>query len=168
MLREEMEAAITEYGDMLYRLAIVRTGNVEEAEDMVQQTFLKLVEHYESLESPEHVKAWLIRVCCNGCSNLIKAPRKSRETDLEHVLMLLSDGVSQEDEVLKKLQHEQLWREVYKLPEKYRTVLHLCYMEEYSPTEIAEILKLNYNVVCVRLNRAKKKLAECLKREDFL
>ena len=165
--KEEMEAAVVKYGDMLYRLALVRTGSVPEAEDMVQHTFLRLVEHYEELESSEHAKAWLIRVCCNCCSTWGKASGKRQKTDLEHVLAVLSDGESQEQTVIRKQQQELLWREVYNLPEKYRVVLHLCYLEECSPKEIAEILMLNYNVVCVRLNRAKKKLAERLKKEDF-
>ena len=55
---------------------------------------------------------------------------------------------------------------MFRLPEKDRTVLHLHYMEEYSPAEIAELLKISYNTVCVRLNRAKKRLAQHLNKEE--
>lgn len=167
MRKEDMEEVITGYGDMLYRLALVRTGNVQEAQDAVQHTFLKLVENYEKLESQEHVKAWLIRVLCNYCSNLSKLPWKRRRVDVEEIFLYIGDDADCEETVLQKVQKEALWKAIYQLPEKYRTVLHLCYMEEYSPKEIAGLLKLSYNVVCVRLNRAKKQLAEKLDKEDF-
>lgn len=167
MTRKQMEQAVTEYSDMLYRLAFVRTGNAEDAEDIVQQAFLKLVEHPEVLTDKEHTKAWLIRVCCNDCINLLKSSRKNKEIHSEDILLFCAGGSCQEESVLKKLQREQLWREVYRLPEEYRVVLHLCYMEEYTPKEIAAVLHVNYNLVCVRLNRAKKKLAQRLKKEDF-
>ena len=58
-------------------------------------------------------------------------------------------------------------QEIYGLSEKYRTVLHLCYMEEYTPAEIAKILGISTNAVNVRLNRARKQLAQRLDKEDF-
>lgn len=167
MQKEQIEKAVRQHSDMLYRIALMRTGNAEEAQDMVQQTFLKLVEHYDELDSEEHMKAWLIRVCCNHCYNLMKAPWKYKRAD-EAMLPEISDhSESGEQKALQKLKYEALWREVCKLPEKYRMVLHLQYMEEYSPGEIADILKLDYNTVCVRLNRAKKLLAKRLDKEEF-
>ncbi len=167
MEKEQIETVICEYSDMLYRLALMRTGNSVEAQDIVQQTFLKLVEHYDCPDSEEHVKAWLIRVCCNLCTNLSKNPWKVRRIRMEAFQEEALGAVTAEDKIFEQLKKEALWQEVFRLPEKDRTVLHLHYMEEYSPAEIAELLKISYNTVCVRLNRAKKRLAQHLNKEDF-
>ncbi len=167
MQQWEIENVIEQHSDMLYRLALVRTGNREDAEDIVQQTFLKLVEHYDRLESAEHIKAWLLRVCCNQCSNYYKLPWKKRRVELENFTDYIGAGDGCEEELIRKLQGQELFRQMYELPEKYRTVLHLCYMEEYTPTEIAQILGISANTVNVRLNRAKKQLAQRLDKEDF-
>lgn len=167
MQKEQIEEAVKQHSDMLYRIALMRTGNVEEAQDMVQQTFLKLVEHYDELDSEEHMKAWLIRVCCNHCYNLMKAPWKYKWADEVMLAEIPDNSESGEQKTLQKMKYEALRREVCRLPEKYRMVLHLQYMEEYSPREIADILSLDYNTVCVRLNRAKRLLAKRLNKEEF-
>ena len=66
---EQLQQIITTYSDMLYRIALVQTGNRDEAGDMVQQTFLKLLEHQEEMADSCYMKAWLIRVCINQCKN---------------------------------------------------------------------------------------------------
>lgn len=167
MQQWEIENVIEQHSDMLYRLALIRTGNREDAEDIVQQTFLKLVEHYEKLETSEHIKAWLLRVCCNQCNNYFKLPWKKKRVELENFTDYIGVQADCEEEIVRGQQREQLMLEIYQLPEKYRTVLHLCYMEEYSPTEIAGILGISTNTVNVRLNRARKQLAQRLDKEDF-
>ncbi len=167
MQQWEIERVIEQHSDMLYRLALVRTGNREDAEDIVQQTFLKLVEHYDRLETQEHIRAWLLRVCCNQCSNYYKLPWKKRRVEIENFTDYIGARDGCEEELIRKLQGQELLRQMYELPEKYRTVLHLCYMEEYTPTEIAEIIGISVNAVNVRLNRAKKQLAGHLNKEDF-
>ena len=167
MEKEQIETVICKYSDMLYRLALMRTGNSAEAQDIVQQTFLKLLEHNACPDSGEHMKAWLIRVCCNLCTNLSRNPWKVRRVRMEMIQEETSETITTEDKIFEQLKKEVLWQEVFRLPEKDRTVLHLHYMEEYSIAEIAELLKISYNTVCVRLNRAKKRLAKHLNKEDF-
>ncbi len=171
MQQRDIENVIKQYSDMLYRLALIRIGNREDAEDIVQQTFLKLVEHYDCLESPEHVKAWLLRVCCNQCNNHFKLPWNRKRVEMDNFTDYIASHNLCEDtceqETIHKFQQQELLRKVYQLPEKYRIVFHLCYMEEYTPPEIAKILGLSTNTVNVRLHRAKNKLAQSLNKEDF-
>lgn len=173
MNREKLQQIITEYSDMLYRIALVQTGSSEEAGDMVQQTFLKLLEHQEEMEDAAYMKAWLIRVCVNQCKNHRNTAWKRRValTDTDEILLRgeANDNREspQEQHIIAMQEQRALWRSVQKLPEKYRIVLHLAYQEEYTCEEIAQTLRISRGNVSVRLNRAKKLLAQQLEREGY-
>ncbi|MDE7222185.1 MAG: sigma-70 family RNA polymerase sigma factor [Acetatifactor sp.] len=178
---EQLQQIITTYSDMLYRIALVQTGNREEAGDMVQQTFLKMLEHREKITDPCHMKAWLIRVCVNQCKNHRNTAwrRKVHLTDEEGTYRLGEEGGAgksrkrypgneespQEQYVIARQEQQALWQSIQRLPEKYRIVLHLAYQEEYTNGEIAQVLRISPGNVSVRLNRAKKMLAQQLERE---
>lgn len=179
---EQLEQIITTYSDMLYRIALVQTGNREEAGDMVQQTFLKLMEHQEQMKEAEYMKAWLIRVCINQCKNhrgtaWIRRVQLTGEEELfsageaglgEPWTKYGSGGESpQEQQMIARQEQQALWKAIRKLPDKYGAVLHLAYQEEYTNSEIAQILRISPGNVSVRLNRAKKLLAQQLEREGY-
>ena len=180
MNTEQLEQIITSYSDMLYRIALVQTGSREEAGDMVQQTFLKLMEHREEMEDSGHLKAWLIRVCVNQCKNHRNTAwkRKVHLTNEEEMYQpgargagenskrcVSSEESPQEQQMIAIQEQQALWRSIQKLPEKYRIVLHLAYQEEYTNGEIAQTLRISPGNVSVRLNRAKKLLAQQLEKE---
>ena len=178
---EQLQQIITTYSDMLYRIALVQTGSREEAGDMVQQTFLKLLEHQEKMTDASYMKAWLIRVCINQCKNHRNTAwmRKVQLTGEEEIFRAgevseagngrkkcINNSESPQEQYMVALQEQQtLWRSIQKLPEKYRIVLHLAYQEEYTHEEIARTLHISLNNVGVRLNRAKKMLAQQLEKE---
>lgn len=180
MNTEQLEQIITSYSDMLYRIALVQTGSREEAGDMVQQTFLKLLEHREEMADSDHLKAWLIRVCVNQCKNHRNTAwkRKVHLTNEEEMYQPGASGAGenrkrsvsseespQEQQMIATQEQQALWRSIQKLPEKYRIVLHLAYQEEYTNGEIAQTLRISPGNVSVRLNRAKKLLAQQLEKE---
>ena len=148
---------IDEYGNSILRLAYSYLHNMEDAEDILQDTLLQFIKTKPSLNGPEHEKAWLLRVAANLSKNKIKY-NKLRETD-----ELADELVGSEEEDLAFV-----WDAVKKLPEKYREVVHLFYQEGFSTREIAAILDRNEATVRSDLKRGREQLKSILKEEyDF-
>ena len=148
---------IDEYGNSILRLAYSYLHNMEDAEDILQDTLLQFIKTKPSLNGPEHEKAWLLRVAANLSKNKIKY-NKLRETD-----ELADELVGREEEDLAFV-----WDAVKKLPEKYREVVHLFYQEGFSTREIAAILDRNEATVRSDLKRGREQLKSILKEEyDF-
>ena len=82
---QEVNNAIEQYSDMVLRLCMVNLKNSADAEDVFQTVFLKYALHAKPFESPEHEKAWLIRVTVNACRDLLKSFFRSHTVPLEEV-----------------------------------------------------------------------------------
>ena len=141
-----MNNIIEKYSNMVYRLAIARTKNKEDAEDVFQDVFLKLSKKLPEFQDETHEKAWLIRVTINLTNNLFQSAHYKRTVPLEEDLKF-------EDE-----QMSNVYFQVLNLPMKYRTIIHLFYYEGFSIKEIASILHTNENTVKTRLSRAREQL----------
>ena len=150
--------AAEQYQDMVYRIALSALGNAADAEDAVQEVFLKL---YRQSAPPagDSLRYWLIRVTVNHCRDLLRSPWRKRRVSLAE---LPADAVDSAEPVFSREDQRELYRAVMYLPEKYRTVVHLFYYEELSVREIAQLLKLNPTAVTTRLSRARAKLKEQL------
>ena len=142
------------YKDMIYRIALNYFGNPFDAEDMVQETLMKLYTANPAFESERHAKHWLIRVTLNLCKNTVRSPWRRRTVSLEEA----SDLVS-----FDKPEQSELFQSVMGLPEKYRTVLYLFYYEELSVKEIGDVLEIAASAVTTRLSRARRLLKDRLK-----
>lgn len=155
MSGEEYESTVKKYADMVYRIALNECKNREDAEDMVQNTFLKLLQHKKTFDSEDHRKHWLIRVTINECHSLFTSPWRRRTQSLEDALCCN----------VGKLPPEQsdLYYAVMELPAKYRHVVYLYYYEEYSIREMADILKTKESTLQTRLMRARTLLKEKMK-----
>ena len=123
---------------------------------MVQDTFLKYHLSKKEFSSPEHIKAWLLRVTINKSKDINRSFWKQKSTSIEDYVETLT--VSDEDD-------KALLNEVLKLPYKYRIVIHLYYYEEYSVSEIAGILKITESNVKTRLSRGRSLLKENIQEE---
>ena len=154
-MRSEDEAAraIERYGDMVRRLCLVHLKNPADTEDIFQNVFLKYVLSPVVFESPEHEKAWLIRVTINACKDLVKSFFRSRTVPLEELLDQPAPLSEERREVLEA---------VLALPQKYRDAVYLHYYEGYTAKEIGEILHKNTNTVYTLLTRAREQLRETL------
>lgn len=147
------EELVTEHYNTLLRIAIQHTGSRPEAEDIVQDTFLKLLETGRRFADHEHAKAFLIRSAVNRCFDYLKSARRTRSlalTDAEEHALPPDSGGFPEESALAVLEAMQQLR-----PE-YRNVIYLYYYEEYSIKEIAAILRRSSNTVSSWLTRAKK------------
>ena len=150
---EEAARAIERYGDMVRRLCLVHLKNPADTEDIFQNVFLKYVLSPVVFESPEHEKAWLIRVTINACRDLVKSFFRSRTVPLEE---LLDQPAPLSEE------HKEVLEAVLALPPKYRDAVYLHYYEGYTAAEIGKLLGKNTNTVYTLLTRARERLRETL------
>lgn len=150
---EEAALAIERYGDMVRRLCLVHLKNPADTEDIFQNVFLKYVLSPVVFESPEHEKAWLIRVTINACRDLVKSFFRSRTVPLEE---LLDQPAPLSEE------HREVLEAVLALPRKYRDAVYLHYYEGYTAAEIGKLLGKNTNTVYTLLTRAREQLRKTL------
>lgn len=160
----QIEEIVRCHADMVYRLALVHMKKPQDAEDIFQEVFLRLVKNLDKLESDEHIKAWLIRVTINCCKSHFTRAWKQHETPVEQEI--LQDRIEAEcDE--EPADDNVVYQTVLKLPEKYRTVIHLFYFEELSIREISTILKKRESTIKSQLSRGRDKLRQLLGEEGI-
>lgn len=148
-----LETVVRTYENTLYRAALSILGDPQEAEDVVQESFLRLWEKAPEFESPAHERAWLLKVTVNGCKSRLRSPWHRRTAPL---LDIYPAAAPEEQAVLEVIQS---------LPPKDRAVLHLYYYEGYQTAEIADMTGWRAGTVRSRLARARDKLRELLKGE---
>lgn len=151
---EDLEGLVLAHETTLYRAALALLGDVHEAEDAVQDTFLKYIEKRPALEGEDHARAWLLRVTINGCKSRLRAPWRRRRAPMPELL----PAAPEEREVLM---------EIYALPPKDRAAIHLFYYEGYQTAEIAAMTGEAEGTVRSRLSRARKKLRKLLEGEEL-
>lgn len=144
---------VREYSEMLLRLACTRLSSVSDAEDAVQEVFLRLLTAPVSFRDAGHEKAWLIRATLHRASD-IRRRRDRGNLPLEET----AQQAAPEPE-------PSLLQAVQSLPEKYGAVIHLYYYEGYSIKEIGTLLGLPAATVGTRLARGRDRLRELLKEE---
>lgn len=149
--REEKQKNVEKYFDMIYKLALSQTKKRESADDVVQEVFLRYLKSEKNFESDEHVKAWLIRVTIN-CSHNIFTDSWAKKT------VPLS-----EDLVFNTEEKSDVYYAAMELPQKYRTVIHLFYYEDFSIAQIAQCLKTKESTIKSQLSRARDMLRNKLK-----
>ena len=154
---ESVVEVMDKHGDRILRVAYSYLHNMEDAEDVLQDTLIKYMQSSPDFNGPEHEKAWLITVASNLSKNKIKY-NKVREAD-----ELSEELVGREEQDLSFV-----WEAVKQLPVKYREVVHLFYQEGYSTGEIAKILDRKEATVRSDLLRARTQLKNILKEAyDF-
>ena len=153
---QEFSSLAQTYLDMVYRVALSCVGRPADADDVTQNTMLRLCRAKVSFESQEHARRWLIRVAVNESRRLLTAPWRSRTVSLEVLEATLPAQPALEREVLQA---------VLSLPKKYRLPLHLYYYEGYSVGEIGAILGRNPSTIQTHLARGRERLKAMLTEE---
>jgi RNA polymerase sigma factor (sigma-70 family) len=153
MERTEFMRAVETYRDTVYRVALHHFASPPDAEDAVQEVFLRLYTREEAFDSQEHLRRWLIRVTVNVCKDVLKSPWRRRRISLEAL---------PDQPVFDAPEQGELYQAVLALPEKYRVVLDLYYYEELSTREIGQVLGLRQTAVTTRLFRARDLLKQRL------
>jgi len=158
----------------LYAAALRLTRNPADAEDLVQETFLKAYRAYGTFEAGTNLKAWLYRILTNTfINNYRRDTRRPQETDLGdledlYLFRRLSresstgDTGSAEDQLLDGLVESDIKEAIEALPENFRMVVLLADLEGFSYKEIADILDIPIGTVMSRLHRGRKALQRAL------
>lgn len=148
-------ALARQYAPAVYRLAYARTGSRADAEDVMQETFLRLVKTKPDFTDKTHARAWLLRVAANCANDLFRLPWRKREECLDEGTPAPAEpeagGVAEA---------------VLALPAKYRIPIHLYYYEGFSVAEIAKIMGKSEGTVKSRLFRARTLLRDQLEEES--
>lgn len=146
---EEANRAVDLYGDTVRRICMIHLKNKADTEDIFQDVFLKYVLRTAPFDSPEHEKAWIIRVTANACKDLLRSFFRSRTVSLD--VLIETPREMPED-------HSDILEAVLALPEKYKDPIYLHYYEGYTAEEIGRILGKNTNTVYTLLTRARQML----------
>ena len=155
-LEKEFDAKYNDYGKMLFKIAFLYVGNSADAEDILQDVFIKYLSGRYSFKNSDHEKAWFIRVTQNKALDFLK--RKGRKNiyldDIENFTYEKNDNSA------------DILREILALPEKYKSSVILYYYNDYSVEEISKILKISKSAVKMRLKRSREILKTEL--EDYV
>ncbi len=144
------------YKNTVYYLAISYLKNIDDAEDIVQNVFLKLYRNLNKINSELYLKNWLIVVTINECkSNLISSWKRKVRRFIDN----------EEDKIPAKNRDDELLNSIFLLPKKDRLIVHLYYYENYKVKEIANLLRVKETTVKQRLARSREKLKDILGEE---
>src|SRR3974390_2145000 len=163
-----------EHMPALYSAALRMTRNPSDAEDLVQETFLKAYRSFDRFEEGTNLKAWLYKILTNTYINSYRAakrrPEKADVDDVEDLYMYrrlselqgLDTGVSAEDEVLSHITDDEVKEAIESLPETFRMAVLLADVEGFSYKEIAEITEAPIGTVMSRIHRGRRALQKAL------
>ncbi len=148
-----LEPVYEKYKDNIFAIGFNYFKNSIEADDVVQETFLKLARSGKDFENEEHLRNWLIRVAVNECKRVSLSSWIKKKVSLEEYSGQIDFETQEESRVFTA---------VMSLPKKYRQVIHLYYYEDYCTAEIADILGISRTAVTTRLLRGREKLKQDL------
>lgn len=158
---DDYRVLMNRYQSAVFRLAYRILGRREDAEDAVQEIFVKAFSKLADCREPGKFWPWIRTITVNACVR-----RFSRETPTEEIESLCDSELPSVDpvqlEVLRRVQAVEVQKMIAGLPETYRVVIVLRYIEDLSYKEIARLVGIESHTVAARLHRAKKLLAERL------
>jgi len=167
---DALAALVDQYASALYRVAFSVLRNPADAEDAVQETFLRVLRHRDSLGEVRDHRVWLIRIVWNIVLDRKRRAKTRPETDdvADLARVLPSNGLSAEELTAAAQHHAHVLACVDQLPAKERQVLMLSAFEELSSVEIASVLGISESSVRSRLFRARNLMAGMLDHERSL
>jgi len=163
-------ALVEEYSSTLYRVAYSVTRNAADAEDVVQETFLRVLRHRNKLGEVRDYRVWLVRIAWNlVLDRKRRAKTRPQVDDFEDLARVLPAGeLSAEKMVITAQRHARILGLIDTLPEREREVLLLSAVKELSTVEIALVLKTTESTIRSRLYRARHALAGKMEQEGIL
>lgn len=155
----EMEEIISRYQDMVYGLALAKTGSPADADDVFQEVFLAYFQSGKAFREEEHRKAWLLRTTLNMSRRVTASTWRKKNVPLE--------AAPDTPVLFREPEENQVWAALSALDEGYRLPLYLFYFKEFSTGEIAKALSLRPGAVRMRLSRGREMLRKALKGDFF-
>jgi len=172
--KSEFEEIALPFIDALFNLALNLTRNRKDAEDLVQETYLRAYRFFGSYQPGTHIKAWLFRILRNTFINRYRAQKvRPDEVDFSKVelaydrvvdeqFLQANRPVSPEEALMNGVLDEEIETALARLPEEYRSVVILALVEDLSYKEIAAALSIPLGTVMSRLHRGRKMLQATL------
>ena len=156
-INHQAERLANAYADAILRLSYTYLKNTQDAQDICQTVFVKLLTEPREFDSAEHERAYVLRMAANACKDLLKSPWRKRTCGLETVLEVPAPEAG-DGSVLAA---------VNELPAHYRTAIYLFYYEGYQAAEIGKILSVPTATVHTRLARGRARLKDILGGMDY-
>lgn len=150
----DAERVIRTYGDLLYRVCFLALGNERDVEDVIQDTVVRYLEKAPQFNGAEHEKAWLLRVAVNRCHDVGRFRARHPQISQEQLEQQVQDP--EDRSILEALMT---------LPEKFRVVMTLYYVEEYPIDDIAKLIGRTPSAVKMRLQKGRRLLADLYRKE---
>ena len=160
LTQEHISELVDQYGDMVLRLSYTYLKNKADAEDVVQDVFLKIIEKNPDFHDKAHEKSWIMKVTVNTCKNKLNLFWNKNKRSIDEVAEIAADDTYHTDSNTLKA--------VMSLPDKYRIAIYLYYYGGYSTPEISKLIGKSETTVRSLLHRARNRLKKLLKEEyDF-
>jgi len=151
---EKIESLLQTYGNSLFRLSLVMLRNESDAEDAIQDTMIRYLQKAPNFQNADHEKAWLFKVCTNICHDMLRYRKRHPQVDIDTQYHLTEKEID-----------ASLLDALMELPEKFKLVLILYYVEGYRIHEIAEIIERSPSAVKMRLQKGRKLLENTYRKE---
>ena len=174
--RGAFEDLVQMYNDKIYRLCYRMLGNRQEAEDVVQETFLRVFRNLDRYDETMKFSTWIYRIATNLCIDLLRKRKNEfsldetssaeNETNNFHGI-LADDEPSPENMALLSETQSNVRNAIESLPKKYKTVVILKYLHDMSLQEISEVLDLPVSTVKTRVHRGREYLRKKIGEEDI-
>ena len=165
-LYKDFEREAIPHMDALYNFAFKMTGDSDDANDLVQETYMRAFRFFDKFENGTNCKAWLFRIMKNTFINVYRKESKSPEkvdyeeieNFYENIKASNTDDAHLEKDIYDNLLDDELTKAISTLPEDFRTVILLCDIEGFTYEEIADFVDAPVETVRSRLHRARKML----------
>jgi len=164
---ETITALVAEYSATLYRVAYSVMRNSAEAEDAVQEAFLRVLKHRDKLGEIRDLRVWLVRITWNVVLDRKRRGKTRPENDdiADYARVLPASGRRADEELISSQEHSRILALIDQLPAKERQAILLSAVEELSTAQIASVLKTTESSVRSRIFRARKELSALLEKE---
>lgn len=156
-----IEDVVREYSTVIYRISMLRLQNKSDAEEVVQDTFLRLISQLKKgmvFENEEHLKAWLLKVAVNRGKSIVSLAWNKKTQGLDAANELAAE----------EKKDTYAYDYVLNLPEKYRVAIDLFYFEQLSTEQIADIMKTKPATVRSYLHRGREKLKFMMEADGYV
>jgi len=161
------------YKDKIYHLGFRMLGNTQEAEDVVQETFLRVYANLQAYDVTQKFSTWIFRIATNLCIDRLRKRRATYSLDADMpdsegtdwYSMLPGNEETPEKRLILSETQEQVRKAIEALPEKYKAVIVLRYLHDFSMKEIGEVLDMPISTVKTRVHRGREYLRKKLESE---
>ena len=165
MRSSEFKILVLPFSSRLYRLAYSLLGNREEAEDAVQEVYMKLWKMQDDLEKYNSIEALCVQVTRNHCLDQLRRRKLERAVKEEEEQERRGEFSNPSDEMIRKERSEILNHLINQLPEPQRSLVHFRHIEGKEYSEIEEIMDMKENAIRVSISRARKQLKDMLQKQ---